>query len=91
MAPLKARAEQEQLEHASDKIALTVLAKPRGEVLRRVHQQMAPARHAPLDKGAGSSDQLLGSHWKEAPKPFVWHKTANEILQSLAAYLSVLP
>ena len=29
--------------------------------------------------------------WKEAPKPFVWHKTANEILQSLAAYLSVLP
>ena len=29
--------------------------------------------------------------WNEDPKPFVWHKTADEILQSLADYLSVLP
>ena len=29
--------------------------------------------------------------WNEDPKPFVWHKTADEILESLAAYLSVLP
>jgi transposase len=26
--------------------------------------------------------------WNADPKPFVWHKTANEILESLAAYLS---
>jgi hypothetical protein len=26
------------------------------------------------------------AHWNENPKPFVWHKTADEILDSLAAY-----
>jgi transposase len=31
------------------------------------------------------------ANWNEGPKPFVWHKTADEILESLAAYLSVLP
>ena len=25
-------------------------------------------------------------HWNDDPKPFVWHKTADEILASLAAY-----
>ena len=29
--------------------------------------------------------------WNEDPKPFIWHKSADEILESLAAYLSVLP
>jgi transposase len=29
--------------------------------------------------------------WNEDPKPFIWHKSADEILDSLAAYLSVLP
>ena len=31
------------------------------------------------------------ANWNEDPKPFIWHKTADEILESLAAYLSVLP
>ena len=26
------------------------------------------------------------ANWNDAPKPFVWHKSANEILDSLAAY-----
>jgi transposase len=26
------------------------------------------------------------TNWNDAPKPFVWHKTADEILDSLAAY-----
>ena len=25
-------------------------------------------------------------HWNEDPKPFVWHKSADEILDTLAAY-----
>ena len=29
--------------------------------------------------------------WNENPKPFIWHKTADEILETLARYLSVLP
>jgi transposase len=28
--------------------------------------------------------------WNENPRPFVWHKSADEILESLAAYLSLL-
>jgi len=28
--------------------------------------------------------------WNENPRPFVWHKSAEEILESLAAYLSLL-
>jgi len=26
------------------------------------------------------------TNWNEHPKPFVWHKTADQILDSLAAY-----
>jgi hypothetical protein len=26
------------------------------------------------------------TNWNDDPKPFVWHKTADEILDSLAAY-----
>ena len=25
-------------------------------------------------------------HWNEDPKPFVWHKSADEILDTLATY-----
>jgi transposase len=28
--------------------------------------------------------------WNENPKPFVWHKTADEILENLASYISAL-
>ena len=28
--------------------------------------------------------------WNENPRPFVWHKTAEEIFESLASYLAVL-
>ncbi|MFC7387771.1 IS630 family transposase, partial [Sphaerisporangium rhizosphaerae] len=27
------------------------------------------------------------AHWNQNPKPFVWTKTAEEILESLAKYL----
>jgi len=26
------------------------------------------------------------TNWNDDPKPFVWHKTADKILESLAAY-----
>jgi transposase len=29
--------------------------------------------------------------WNEDPRPFVWHKTADEILESLAAYCQRIP
>ena len=27
------------------------------------------------------------TNWNDDPRPFVWHKTADEILDNLAAYL----
>ncbi len=37
--------------------------------------------------GARGIDHRRGStSWNEDPKPFVWHKTADEILETLAAY-----
>jgi len=29
-------------------------------------------------------------HWNEDPKPFVWHKTADEILDRLAGYCTAI-
>ena len=29
--------------------------------------------------------------WNENPRPFVWHKTADQILKSLAGYLNHIP
>jgi hypothetical protein len=29
--------------------------------------------------------------WNENPRPFVWHKTGDEILDSLAGYLQRIP
>ncbi|MCL5942489.1 MAG: IS630 family transposase, partial [Actinobacteria bacterium] len=26
------------------------------------------------------------AHWNENPRPYVWHKTADQILETLAAY-----
>jgi hypothetical protein len=40
----------------------------------------------------GRSTELAASirawinNWNEDPKPFIWHKTADEILDSVAAY-----
>jgi Zn/Cd-binding protein ZinT len=31
------------------------------------------------------------AQWNDEPKPFVWTKTADEILQRLAAYLDRIP
>jgi hypothetical protein len=30
------------------------------------------------------------SEWNKNPKPFVWHKTAEEILERLAGYCSAI-
>ncbi len=37
-------------------------------------------------KDLTSSIRSWVDNWNDDPKPYVWHKTANEILDSLAAY-----
>ncbi len=29
--------------------------------------------------------------WNENPRPFIWHKTADQILDNLAGYLERIP
>ena len=31
------------------------------------------------------------NHWTDNPKPFVWHKTADEIFDTMAAYMQPIP
>ena len=47
---------------------------------------MVEAKGAPFDPRARRGDPHLDHNWNENPRPFVWHKTADEILESLAAY-----
>ncbi|MEA3501504.1 MAG: IS630 family transposase [Actinomycetota bacterium] len=37
------------------------------------------------------SIQHWTEHWNENPKPFVWHKTADQILDTLATYIQRIP
>ena len=30
-------------------------------------------------------------NWNDNPKPFVWHKTADEIFDTMAAYMQQIP
>jgi hypothetical protein len=53
----------------------------------------ARARQLQFRRGTRRSvEELVASirtwitNWNDDPKPFVWHKTADEILDNLAAY-----
>jgi hypothetical protein len=62
--------------------AQAAAAKSPGEVLRRsAHRSVKEL-----------TDDLNGwiATWNENPRPFVWHKTADEILDNLKKYLTHL-
>jgi hypothetical protein len=43
----------------------------------------------PVDDGSPELESAIAhrtEQWNEEPKPFVWHKSADEILDTLAAY-----
>ena len=33
----------------------------------------------------------LGADWNEHPRPFIWHKTADQIFDNLTGYLNRIP
>ncbi len=55
-------------------------------VVRRADLQAAAARGAQVGAGSGEGHPFLIQTWNEDPRPFVWRKTAEEILGSLAPY-----
>ncbi|SDH53020.1 hypothetical protein SAMN05216377_1253 [Pseudonocardia oroxyli] len=67
-----------------------LLAQPRRALVRRADHQEAAALHAPLgpspQRRCQGLDQDLDQAWNDDPKPYVWTKTADEILDSVAHY-----
>ena len=55
-------------------------------LVRGSHEQVASSRHPPIDKELKSAIEHWIAHWNEEPKPFVWHKSADEILDTPASY-----
>jgi hypothetical protein len=47
---------------------------------------MDQTRSAPLRPRSRRSIRTWITNWNDEPKPFVWHKSADQILDSLAAY-----
>ena len=60
------------------------LAQPGRAVVRRDHHQVDPPGHPPQREGARRLHHLFNRTWNENPRPYVWTKTADEILESLA-------
>ena len=49
------------------------------------NKRLRRGTHRSVKELAAAIKAWVGS-WNEDPKPFVWHKSADEILDTLAAY-----
>jgi len=47
---------------------------------------VAAAWHAPFGGGTQAVDPNLDRHLNQDPRPFVWTKTADQILDAIATY-----
>ena len=53
-----------------------------GRLVRRTHQQVAPAQHAPLRSRPRRCIRTWIAEWNDNAGPFVWNKSADEILDT---------
>ena len=67
-----------------------VLAQHRRTVVRRTDQPQTPAQHHRSVAQIENDVTAWIAAWNEDPRPFIWTKTADEILASLARYLTRL-
>ena len=65
---------------------LELLAEPRRALVLRADDQEAPARRTPLRPRPQRRHPHLIETWNEEPRPYVWTKTADQILDSIARY-----
>jgi hypothetical protein len=65
---------------------LKLVVKPRRALVRRAHNEEAQARRAPLSPPTQQDIRAWIDSWNQDPKPFVWTKTADQILESIARY-----
>ena len=57
-----------------------VVAEPRRALVRAAHRETDPPRDPSQHAAVGGRDQPLPRRRNDTPKPFVWTKTADEIL-----------
>lgn len=67
---------------------LQLVADPRGALVRRAHHDVDRAQRAPLGPRSRGVDPDLDGQLEQEPQPYLWHKTADEVLNSLAHYSS---
>jgi hypothetical protein len=70
---------------------LQLVVEPGGALVFGADDQVAAAWLAPQRCGARAVDSSVGRDVERGSRPFVWHKTADEILESLAAYCQRIP
>jgi hypothetical protein len=62
------------------------MAEPGGTLVRSAHRTPASARvHRSTKELKAAIDDFIEHHNRD-PKPFVWHKTADQILDSVARF-----
>ncbi len=72
--------------HAALHAHLQLLAEPRRTLVRRAdHKWIKRSAHRSV-RDLVASIRTWITNWNEDPKPYIWHKTADEILTSLADY-----
>ena len=57
-----------------------VVAQPRRALVQRVDGASPPTRRVHLGAQLIEAIELWAEHWNDDPKPFVWHKQANETI-----------
>jgi hypothetical protein len=65
-----------------------LLDQPGGTLVRLPHRPEDPPRRPQVVQALEADIRQWIEHWNENPKPFAWVKTADEILSSLAEYMS---
>src|SRR2546421_12655900 len=65
---------------------LRFLDQPGGTLVRRNHQQANSTRRVPQREGVETAIREYIDVHNENPKPFVWTKTADRILASIARF-----
>ena len=58
-------------------------------VLRPHHQEVA-ALGSPQRQELAADIEAWVANWNENPTPFVWHKTAEQILERIASYCAAV-
>jgi hypothetical protein len=62
------------------------LAESRRALVLRAHHEEAAPRHPPPVQALNSDIRAWIDTWNDDPKPFVWTKTADQILDSITRY-----